>query len=48
MSTRYDQEQDILAAYLGYQLKYKKLGGKAGIRYEHTFMDADYKNKDEK
>ena len=29
-------------------MKYKKLGGKAGIRYEHTFMDADYKNKDEK
>jgi len=48
MSTQYDHKQDILAAYLGYQLKYKKLGGKAGIRYEHTFMDADYKNKDEK
>lgn len=43
MSTQYDHKQDILAAYLGYQLKYKKLGGKAGIRYEHTFMDADYK-----
>ena len=38
------QKQDILAAYLGYQLKYTKLGGQAGIRYEHTFMDADYKN----
>lgn len=48
MSTQYDHKQDILAAYLGYQMKYKKLGGKAGIRYEHTFMDADYKNKDEK
>lgn len=47
MSTEYDHKQDILAAYLGYQLKYKKLGGKAGIRYEHTFMDADYKNKNE-
>lgn len=46
-STEYDHKQDILAAYLGYQLKYKKLGGKAGIRYEHTFMDADYKNKNE-
>lgn len=45
MSTEYDHKQDILAAYLGYQLKYKKLGGKAGIRYEHTFMDADYKNE---
>ena len=47
MSTQYEHKQDILAAYLGYQLKYKKLGGKAGIRYEHTFMDADYKNKNE-
>lgn len=47
MSTRYDHKQDILAAYLGYQLKYKKIGGKAGIRYEHTFMDADYRNKNE-
>lgn len=47
MSTVYDHKQDILAAYLGYQLKYKKFGGKAGIRYEHTFMDADYKNKNE-
>lgn len=47
MSTQYEHKQDILAAYLGYQLKYKKIGGKAGIRYEHTFMDADYKNKNE-
>lgn len=47
MSTQYDHKQDIWAAYLGYQLKYKKLGGKAGIRYEHTLMDADYKNRNE-
>ena len=42
MSTQYDHKQDILAAYLGYQMKYKKLGGKAGIRYEHTFMAVSY------
>ena len=39
----FDQGQNILAAYADYQLKWKKLGFKAGARYEHTFMDVDYK-----
>lgn len=47
MSTQYKHTQDILAAYVGYQMKYKKWGGKVGLRYEHTFMKADYQNRDE-
>lgn len=39
----FDQGQNILAAYTDYQLKWKKLGFKAGVRYEHTFMDVDYR-----
>ena len=30
MSTQYDHKQDILAAYLGYQMKYKKSRWKGG------------------
>ena len=42
-SNNFDQGQNILAAYADYQLKWKKIGFKAGVRYEHTFMDVDYK-----
>ena len=42
-SNNFDQDQNILAAYADYQLKWKKLGFKAGVRYEHTFMDVKYK-----
>ena len=42
-SNFFNQGQDILAAYADYQLKWKKLGFKAGVRYEHTFMDVEYK-----
>ena len=42
MSSMFDQGQHILAAYADYQLKWKKLGVKAGVRYEHTFMDVEY------
>ncbi len=42
-SNNFDQGQNILAAYADYQLKWKKLGFKAGVRYEHTFMDVKYK-----
>lgn len=42
LSSKYDQGQNILAAYADYQLKWKKFGAKAGIRYEHTFMDVEY------
>lgn len=42
MSSIFDQGQNILAAYADYQLKWKKLGVKAGVRYEHTFMNVEY------
>lgn len=42
LSSKYDQGQNILAAYADYQLKWKKFGAKAGVRYEHTFMDVEY------
>lgn len=42
LSSKFDQGQNILAAYADYQLKWKKLGFKAGVRYEHTFMDVKY------
>lgn len=42
MSSIFDQGQNILAAYMDYQLKWKKLGVKAGVRYEHTFMNVEY------
>lgn len=41
-SDNFDQGQNILAAYADYQLKWKKIGFKAGVRYEHTFMDVKY------
>ena len=34
--------QDILAAYAGYNLRYKKWGLKTGIRYEATQLNAEY------
>ena len=42
MSSDYDQRQSIAAVYADYQLKWKKLGFKAGVRYEHTFTDVAY------
>lgn len=42
LTSKFDQGQNILAAYADYQLKWKKLGVKAGVRYEHTFMDVEY------
>lgn len=42
LSSKYSQGQNILAAYADYQLKWKKFGAKAGVRYEHTFMDVEY------
>ena len=44
MSTQYDHKQDILAAYLGYQLKYKKNSvERREFAMSIHFMDADYK-----
>lgn len=41
-SSHYKHRNDILAAYLGYGIKYKKLSGRVGLRYEHTLQDVDY------
>lgn len=35
-SSHYKHQNDILAAYLGYGLKVKKISGRLGVRYEHT------------
>ncbi|MDR3227415.1 MAG: TonB-dependent receptor [Prevotellaceae bacterium] len=42
MSSHYKHLNDILAAYAGYTLKYKKVSLKAGVRYEHTSQDIEY------
>ena len=48
LTDKYEQRQNILAAYADYMLKWKKLGAKAGVRYEHTFMDVEYDKMAEK
>lgn len=40
--SQYSQTRNILAAYADYQLKIKEVTLKAGVRYEHTFMDVKY------
>ena len=41
-STHYRHANDILAAYLGYALRWKKLSGRLGVRYEHTIQNVKY------
>ena len=41
-SMHYRHRNDILAAYLGYGLKWEKLSGRLGVRYEHTIEDVEY------
>lgn len=41
-SSHYKHLNDILAAYLGYGLKVKKVSGRLGVRYEHTIQDVKY------
>lgn len=41
-SSHYKHQNDILAAYLGYGLKLKKISGRLGLRYEHTKQDVKY------
>lgn len=41
-STHYKHRNDIIAAYAGYGLKWKKLSGRLGLRYEHTIQDVKY------
>ncbi len=42
LTSKYDQGQDIFAAYADYMLKAGKFGAKAGVRFEHTMMDVEY------
>ncbi|MDR0543022.1 MAG: TonB-dependent receptor family protein [Dysgonamonadaceae bacterium] len=39
---KFEHIQDILAAYAGYSLKYKKWGFKTGLRYEATWLNAQF------
>ena len=48
LTDNFKQTQDILAAYGDYKLKWKKMGAKVGVRYEHTFMDVEYDKMPEK
>lgn len=41
-SSHYKHQNDILAAYLGYGLKVKKISGRLGMRYEHTKQEVKY------
>lgn len=41
-SSKYQHMSNIVAAYLGYGLKYKKFTFKPGIRYEYTLQDVTY------
>lgn len=41
-SSHYKHLNDIIAAYLGYGLKVKRLSGRLGVRYEHTIQDVKY------
>ena len=38
----FNYRYDILAAYLGYNLRYKDYGFKAGLRFEDTKIEAEY------
>ena len=42
-SSHYKHQNNILAAYLGYGLKWKKLSGRLGLRYEFTHQEVKYK-----
>lgn len=41
-SSHYKHLNDILAAYLGYTLRYKGFSFKPGVRFEHTAQDVKY------
>ena len=41
-SSHYRHQNDILAAYAGYGLTWKKLSGRLGLRYEHTIENVEY------
>lgn len=41
-SSHYEHLNDILAAYLGYTLRYKGFTFKPGVRFEHTAQNVNY------
>lgn len=41
-SSHYRHQNDIIAAYLGYGVKVKRLSGRLGMRYEHTIQNVRY------
>ena len=48
LTDNFKQTQNILATYGDYMLKWKKMGAKVGVRYEHTFMNVEYDKMPEK
>ncbi|MFV0535738.1 MAG: TonB-dependent receptor domain-containing protein [Dysgonomonas sp.] len=42
INDRFKHEQDILSAYGGYNAKFNKWGIKTGLRYEATWLDAQF------
>ncbi len=44
-NSEFDYRYDILAGYLGYNLRYKDYGFKAGLRMEDTQIEAEYPKK---
>ena len=40
--SHYKHQNDILAAYMGYGLRVKKISGRLGVRYEHTKQEVKY------
>ncbi len=47
-SIDYDNQQNILAAYIEYAISKGKLGGRLGTRYEHTWANIVYANNKDK
>ena len=41
-SSHYKHQNDILAAYMGYGLRVKKISGRLGVRYEHPKQEVKY------
>ncbi len=41
-SSHYRHVNDIIAAYLGYSLRWKQLSARLGVRYEHTIQNVEY------
>lgn len=41
-SSHYKHENGIIATYLGYGIKVKRVSGRLGMRYEHTIQDVRY------